>query len=394
MTALKYIYTTPSGSVLFRNVLSPHVYGNIVKIFPRWVHPNIVTAMGFVSAFTAAALVMYNSPELKSEANDEIYLYVALGMVAYTVFDNTDGKQARRTGSSSFVGEVLDHGVDFTVVTASFIILCDSTGLLADYPYLAVVVFASIGLAQFMNNWYHAITGKMSWGGELISVDEALLVNIGIITYRWLSPELELFKTPLPFQVPVEYQGWVKTITESEDGSTVQLFPAFAAVVFVTAIADCWSKLVDSIQHATNEGTIHAAYRSLLPIVLYYLTFFFFVPEKKDLPAFILLSGAAFAAVGCRLIMTSTCNSTTLAWQQHTSMLMGFLVMFFQAEVTSVLIQMLGSILTEKTTPVFEQFGAGIVAWVSFGVFFVAGIREINFSKGGGSMFVIVPKRE
>ena len=30
----------------------------------------------------------------------------------YMVFDNTDGKQARRTGSSSPLGMLFDHGLD------------------------------------------------------------------------------------------------------------------------------------------------------------------------------------------------------------------------------------------------------------------------------------------
>ena len=54
----------PSFISFSLKVLSPHVYGNIVKVFPRWVHPNILTGLGFLSAFTAAALAMYHSPKL------------------------------------------------------------------------------------------------------------------------------------------------------------------------------------------------------------------------------------------------------------------------------------------------------------------------------------------
>lgn len=387
----EYAYTTPSGSVLFRNVLSPHVYGNIVKVFPRWVHPNILTGLGFLSAFTAAALAMYHSPKLNSTAPASVYGWMTLGMVAYTIFDNTDGKQARRTRSSSFVGEVLDHGVDFTVVTASFILFCDATGFLAAHPYFAICVYAAMGLAQFMNNWYHSITGKMSWGGEWISVDEALLLNISLIAYRWLQPDTPLFKTTV-FTVPEEYRGWVSSVVETN--GTMQFIPFLMLMVFATAIQDCWTKLLDSIQHATNEGTVHNAYRSLLPIVLYYLTFFFFLPEAADFPAFVVLSGAVFAAVGCRLIMTSTCSSPTLAWQQHSAMFLGFLIMFFQTEVAALLIRVLTPDPGSAVQLTLEKFGAAFVAWTLFGGFFVAGIREINFSKGGSSMFVIVPKKE
>lgn len=34
----------------------------------------------------------------------------ALGLWLYSTFDNIDGKQARRTGSSSPLGQLFDHG--------------------------------------------------------------------------------------------------------------------------------------------------------------------------------------------------------------------------------------------------------------------------------------------
>jgi len=37
---------------------------------------------------------------------------MAFSYFAYTMLDNTDGKQARRTGSSSPVGMLFDHYVD------------------------------------------------------------------------------------------------------------------------------------------------------------------------------------------------------------------------------------------------------------------------------------------
>ena len=155
------------------------------------------------------------------------------------------------------------------MVTASFILFCDATGFLAAHPYFAICVYAAMGLAQFMNNWYHSITGKMSWGGEWISVDEALLLNISLIAYRWLQPDTPLFKTTV-FTVPEEYRGWVSSVVETN--GTMQFIPFLMLMVFATAIQDCWTKLLDSIQHATNEGTVHNAYRSLLPIVLYYVS--------------------------------------------------------------------------------------------------------------------------
>lgn len=40
------------------------------------------------------------------------YLQAALGLFIYQTLDATDGKQARRTGSSTPLGELFDHGCD------------------------------------------------------------------------------------------------------------------------------------------------------------------------------------------------------------------------------------------------------------------------------------------
>lgn len=41
-----------------------------------------------------------------------IYYSCAIGLWLYSTFDNVDGKQARRTNSSSPLGELFDHGCD------------------------------------------------------------------------------------------------------------------------------------------------------------------------------------------------------------------------------------------------------------------------------------------
>lgn len=41
-----------------------------------------------------------------------IYLYEGISILLYSILDNMDGKQARRTHSSSPLGLLFDHGCD------------------------------------------------------------------------------------------------------------------------------------------------------------------------------------------------------------------------------------------------------------------------------------------
>ena len=47
---------------------------------------------------------------IDSNAPNWVYFIVALSIEAYQILDNLDGKQARRTGSSTPLGEIFDHG--------------------------------------------------------------------------------------------------------------------------------------------------------------------------------------------------------------------------------------------------------------------------------------------
>lgn len=52
------------------------------------------------------------TPDAKSEAPRWTYALCGLGLFIYQSLDAIDGKQARRTGTSSPLGELFDHGCD------------------------------------------------------------------------------------------------------------------------------------------------------------------------------------------------------------------------------------------------------------------------------------------
>ncbi|OMJ27832.1 Choline/ethanolaminephosphotransferase 1 [Smittium culicis] len=57
-------------------------------------------------------LILIFVPDLTGPAPSWVYFCFGLGMWLYSTFDNVDGKQARRTNSSSPLGELFDHGCD------------------------------------------------------------------------------------------------------------------------------------------------------------------------------------------------------------------------------------------------------------------------------------------
>lgn len=86
---------------------------------PPYVAPNLLTFSGFMLTVFNYLLIGYYDYYFRVANGTEGYViprwvFVVAGInvfVAYTL-DGIDGKQARRTGTSSPLGELFDHGLD------------------------------------------------------------------------------------------------------------------------------------------------------------------------------------------------------------------------------------------------------------------------------------------
>ncbi|XP_073139722.1 choline/ethanolaminephosphotransferase 1 isoform X2 [Henckelia pumila] len=73
---------------------------------------DAITLTGFMFLLTSALLGYLYSPHLDSPPPRWVHFAHGLLLFLYQTFDAVDGKQARRTNSSSPLGELFDHGCD------------------------------------------------------------------------------------------------------------------------------------------------------------------------------------------------------------------------------------------------------------------------------------------
>ncbi|KAE8654704.1 Choline/ethanolaminephosphotransferase 1 [Hibiscus syriacus] len=139
MTALhRYKYSGVDHSYLAKYVLQPF-WNRFVTFFPLWMpilvmfsgtnefmyvcicacfrlgistRPNMITLTGFMFLVISALLGFVYSPRLDTPPPRWVHLAHGLLLFLYQTFDAVDGKQARRTNSSSPLGELFDHGCD------------------------------------------------------------------------------------------------------------------------------------------------------------------------------------------------------------------------------------------------------------------------------------------
>nr|XP_002125974.2 ethanolaminephosphotransferase 1 [Ciona intestinalis] len=114
-----YKYSCKDTSPLSNYVMHPF-WNEAVKLFPRWLAPNVMTFGGFVLLILQYILLWYFDPTYYASTADIAYPPIPTWVWWFSLFaqffshtlDGCDGKQARRTGTSSPLGELFDHGID------------------------------------------------------------------------------------------------------------------------------------------------------------------------------------------------------------------------------------------------------------------------------------------
>jgi len=116
----KYKYSSVDTSPLSNYVMHPF-WNWLVQFLPMWIAPNVLTFAGFLLLIVKFFMFTYydayfyasddSHPEYPS-VPQWVWIAAALCMFWAHQLDGCDGKQARRTKTSSPLGELFDHGLD------------------------------------------------------------------------------------------------------------------------------------------------------------------------------------------------------------------------------------------------------------------------------------------
>ncbi|CAH1390055.1 unnamed protein product [Nezara viridula] len=185
-------YSSESISILDR-ILQPW-WNWLVGQVPIWVAPNLITMVGlFINIITTLILVWY-SPDAQTEAPRWTYVLCALGLFAYQSLDAIDGKQARRTGSSSPLGELFDHGCDSVSTVFVAVSACISVQLGAYPSWMFFQCFCALTLF-YCAHWQAYVSGTVKFGRVDVTEAQVTIVIIHLISAVF-GPEIWSWKIP------------------------------------------------------------------------------------------------------------------------------------------------------------------------------------------------------
>lgn len=169
-----------SGVSALEPILQPY-WRWLVEQIPLWWAPNALTLAGLVINGLTTAILMIYCPDSRQPAPSWCYFLCALGLFIYQTLDAIDGKQARRTNSSSPLGELFDHGCDALSIVFVFIGTC-MTVQLGTFPFLYFFTCISTLFLYYMAHWQTFCSGTLQFG--FFDVTEA---QIGVILAYLLS---------------------------------------------------------------------------------------------------------------------------------------------------------------------------------------------------------------
>uniref|UniRef100_A0A8C0J5Q1 Cholinephosphotransferase 1 n=1 Tax=Chelonoidis abingdonii TaxID=106734 RepID=A0A8C0J5Q1_CHEAB len=162
-----------------RSLLEPPLqlyWAWLVEQIPAWLAPNTITLSGLLLNLLTTLLLIAYCPSATEQAPFWVFLLCALGLFVYQSLDAIDGKQARRTNSSSPLGELFDHGCDCISTVFVSIGACIAVRLGTNPDWLFFCCF--VGPFMFYcAHWQTYVSGILKFGKvDVTEVQIAIII--------------------------------------------------------------------------------------------------------------------------------------------------------------------------------------------------------------------------
>jgi len=155
----------------------------LIKITPRALPANFITLLA--NLFCWVALYLSSNPSLLEQSNGVV---ISLLLILYLIGDQLDGLQARRTGTSSPLGEFMDHFLD--VLNVGVVVYIVAVIFNVDNLWLLSAALLTTYVAR-VGNYYHQFkSGELvrhSIGFTEFVAFSALLIIMKELTPHWFE---------------------------------------------------------------------------------------------------------------------------------------------------------------------------------------------------------------
>ncbi|CEF71450.1 Bb in a boxcar [Strongyloides ratti] len=154
-------YNATDSSIL-DHLIFQKFWNWLVNFLPMSLAPNTITLLGLISNLITVGILSVYCYTVTEIAPSWAYFLAALGVFSYQTWDALDGKQARRTNSSSPLGELFDHGCDSMTQVFITLNICYAMQI-GNFPSLCFIVNVISVILFYGAQWATYCTGVMKF---------------------------------------------------------------------------------------------------------------------------------------------------------------------------------------------------------------------------------------
>lgn len=302
-----YKYSSVDNSPVSKYITHPF-WNWVVEFFPKWIAPNLLTLTGFLQLVANFFLLTYYDCSFYAASRDHpesppipnwVWLLCGLNMFISHTLDGIDGKQARRTKSSSPLGELFDHGLDswasLFIPIAMYSVY--GRGEFGVNVFRVFLVSVGVMFCFILSHWEKYITGVLflPWGYDLSQLGMTLIY---VITF-FGGHDMWKFKIPI--------LGW-----NMSEGFEVVCYAGFFGLTMPFTF---WN-IFKSYQNKTGKmlGLWEAMRPLISAISLFSMMIIWAIFSSCDIlelyPRLVYLTtGTVFSNIACRLIISQMSNT-------------------------------------------------------------------------------------
>jgi ethanolaminephosphotransferase len=177
----EFQYKCKNDSIVYNNVTSP-LLDWLVNYLPMWLAPNVLTIFSFIFNFITFIVIVFEAGnDFTYELSRFTCFLQVITHLLYILLDNIDGKQARRTGSSSPLGLLFDHGLDAltTCIVAynmSHMVMFGNSGIRSSLFFISLYTgfWANVYEEYVINHMHLGMINGADEGNMIVAVASLL----------------------------------------------------------------------------------------------------------------------------------------------------------------------------------------------------------------------------
>ncbi|KJE88503.1 hypothetical protein CAOG_08392 [Capsaspora owczarzaki ATCC 30864] len=296
----KYKYSSVDSSPLSNQVMHPF-WNFCVKYFiPIWLAPNVLTFAGFLCLLGNYLVSWYYDPDLTmatlnlNSVPQYVWFLMSFAHFMSHTLDGCDGKQARKTGKSTPLGELMDHGLDSMAAWLQMITAASAVGV-AGYPWVLYTITCGVVLSFYLTHWEKYNTGVLflPWTYD---ASQLLVTSVYLLAGLFGT---QFFTAPL-LDLSALHESWTQ----------VSILHIFIVTSYVSILMQPIQSVINIV---SAPKRLHGFVDGFMPLVPLIAMFAFFTFWAYASPANLLVSngrvlltalGLAFSNLTCQLIVS------------------------------------------------------------------------------------------